>query len=58
MLYKMYYRSNIKLIYLFATNKKCDIFFLQVDILIKKFRKHFQDFPIPSRSDKVWDGTG
>ena len=43
MLYKMYYKSNIELNHLFVINIKCHNF-LQVDVLIKNFKKMFGIF--------------
>ena len=57
MLYKIYYKTNIELIYLFITKIKCQIF-LQVDILIKKCQFFFGNFPSRSRSGQDKFGTG
>ena len=60
---KMYYKSNIELIYLFFTNTKCHNFLFQVNNCIKNNSKNFGNFPVPSRFCSVpgqrsgWDGT-
>ena len=54
----MYYKSNIELIYLFATNIKYYIS-LQVYTFNKKFQIFFREFPVPisSRPGPNRDGT-